>query len=132
MALDIQKYRNQIRNSNPKFNMVPFIDILFTILIFLVVTSTFQVAEQTTEAGGKPEIEGTGGPSEYYLIPVAGLREVTVNGVDMSRFIRNSAIAVHARVIDEGEIIIKAKENRIIITAPPDMPLDKAVTRPEY
>lgn len=130
MTMDIEKYRYQLRNTGPKFNMVPFIDILFTILIFLVVTSTFQVAEEI-DAGGKPEIEGTGGPSEYYLIPVAGLREVIVNGEDMSRFIRNSAIAVHSRVIDEGEIIIKPKENRIIITAPPDLPLDKAVTRPE-
>lgn len=130
MTMDVEKYRNKIRNSSPKFNMVPFIDILFTILIFLVVTSTFQVADQA-DAGGKPEIEGTGGPSEYYLIPVAGLREVIVNGQDMSSLIRNSAIAVHTRVIDEGEIVIKAKENKIIITAPPDLPINKAVTKPE-
>ena len=46
---------------------------------------------------------------------------MTVNGVDMSRDIRNSAIAVHTRVIDEGEIIIKPKDRAIIITAPPGM-----------
>lgn len=94
-------------------------------------TSTFQVAEQTGDSGGKPEIQGSGGPSEYYLIPVAGLKIVTVNGQDMSQFIRNSAIAVHSRVIDEGEIIIKPKENKIIITTPPDLPLNKAVSTPE-
>lgn len=131
MTMDIQKYRNQLNSSSPKFNMVPFIDILFTILIFLVVTSTFQVADQSAAVTGKPEIDENAGPSEYYLIPVAGLREVVVNGEDMSRFIRNSAIAVHTRVIDEGELIIKPKEGKIIITSPPDLPTNKAVKSPE-
>ena len=131
MTMDIQKYRNQLNSSSPKFNMVPFIDILFTILIFLVVTSTFQVADQSAAVTGKPEIDENAGPSEYYLIPVAGLREVLVNGEDMSRFIRNSAIAVHTRVIDEGELIIKPKEGKIIITSPPDLPINKAVKSPE-
>ncbi|MEW6011482.1 MAG: biopolymer transporter ExbD [Euryarchaeota archaeon] len=131
MTMDIQKYRNQLNSSSPKFNMVPFIDILFTILIFLVVTSTFQVADQSAAVTGKPEIDENAGPSEYYLIPVAGLREVIVNGEDMSRFIRNSAIAVHTRVIDEGELIIKPKEGKIIITSPPDLPINKAVKSPE-
>ncbi|MBU4535906.1 MAG: biopolymer transporter ExbD, partial [Euryarchaeota archaeon] len=131
MTMDIQKYRNQLNSSSPKFNMVPFIDILFTILIFLVVTSTFQVADQSAAVTGKPEIDENAGPSEYYLIPVAGLKEVIVNGEDMSRFIRNSAIAVHTRVIDEGELIIKPKEGKIIITSPPDLPINKAVKSPE-
>ncbi len=131
MTMDIQKYRNQLNSSSPKFNMVPFIDILFTILIFLVVTSTFQVADQTAAVTGKPEIDENAGPSEYYLIPVAGLKEVIVNGEDMSRFIRNNAIAVHTRVIDEGELIIKPKEGKIIITSPPDLPINKAVKSPE-
>ena len=130
MALDIEKYRKNVRGQNPRFNMVPFIDILFTILIFLVVTSSFQAADQTSASSGKPEITESQGPSEYYLIPVAGLVKVTVNGVDMSSFIRNSAIAVHTRVIDEGEIIIKPKDGLIIITAPDDLPVDKAVRAP--
>lgn len=40
MPLDTDRYRRKI-HGKPRFNMVPFIDILFTILIFLVVTATF-------------------------------------------------------------------------------------------
>lgn len=127
MAMDVNKYRNKLRNNNPKFNMVPFIDIIFTILIFLVVTSNFGAADQTQSTSGKPQIQQTGGTSEYYLIPVAGLKKVTVNGIDMSGYIRNGAIAVHTTVIDEGEIIIRPKNGEIIITTPPSFPQDKAV-----
>jgi len=44
--------------------------------------------------------------------------------------IRNSAIAVHTRVLDEGEITIKPREGFIIIQAPPGFPVDKAVKSP--
>jgi biopolymer transport protein ExbD len=111
-------------------NLVPLIDVIFTILIFLMVTSSFQAASQSS-SGGKPEISSTGGPSDYYLIPVAGLKTVTVNGKDMSSHIRNGAIAVHTQVIDEGEIIIKAKEGTIIITTPTGMSPEDAVSIPQ-
>jgi len=127
MVLDTERYRNKV-HGRPRFNMVPFIDILFTILIFLVVTTTFSGG--AGEASGKPQISENTGPSEYYLIPVAGLRRVTVNGIDMSSHIKNSAVAVHTRVIDEGEIIIRPREGAIIITAPADLPVDKAVKTP--
>lgn len=62
MTMDVNKYRNKLRNNNPKFNMVPFIDIIFTILIFLVVTSNFGAADQTQSASGKPQVtQQTGG-----------------------------------------------------------------------
>ena len=128
MAIDVNKYRNKLRNNKPRFNMVPFIDVIFTLLIFLMVTSSFGAADQTQSASGKPEVTNqTGGPSEYYLIPVTGLKKVTVNGIDMSGDIRNGAIAVHTKVIDEGQIIINAKNGEIIITTPPDFPVDQAV-----
>ncbi len=128
MTMDVDKYRNKLRENNPRFNMVPFIDVVFTILIFLLVTSSFSAADQTQSASGKPQIsEQASGPSEYYLVPVAGLKKVTVNGQDMSGYIRNGAIAVHTTVIDEGEIIIRAKSGEIIITTPPNFPVDKAV-----
>lgn len=130
MALDVNKYRNKIRENNPRFNMVPFIDVVFTILIFLMVTSSFSAADQTQSASGKPQIDESSGSSEYYLIPVAGLKKVTVNGQDMSSYIRNSAIAVHTTVIDEGEMIIRPKNGEIIITTPQDFPVNKAVTIP--
>lgn len=130
MALDVNKYRNKLRENNPRFNMVPFIDVVFTILIFLMVTSSFSAADQTQSDSGKPQLNESSGSSEYYLIPVAGLKKVTVNGQDMSSYIRNSAIAVHTRVIDEGEMIIRPKNGEIIITTPQDFPINKAVTIP--
>lgn len=131
MALDTTKYRNKLQENNPRVNLVPLIDVIFTILIFLMVTSSFQAAADTSSSSGKPEINQTSGPSDYYLIPVAGLKLVTVNGIDMSKDIKNGAIAVHTRVIDEGEIVIKAKEGAIVITAPSDMSPDQAVNIPQ-
>ncbi len=131
MALDTRRYRNKLRNSHPQVNLVPLIDVIFTILIFLMVTTIFQAAADTSATSGKPEVSQTSGPSDYYLIPVAGLKTVTVNGVDLSKDIKNGAIAVHTRVIDEGEIVIKAKEGAIIITAPSDMSPEQAVTVPQ-
>jgi biopolymer transport protein ExbD len=131
MALDTTKYRNKLQENNPRVNLVPLIDVIFTILIFLMVTSSFQAAADTSTSSGKPEINQTAGPSDYYLIPVSGLKLVTVNGVDMSKDIKNGAIAVHTRVIDEGEIVIKAKEGAIIITAPSGMSPDQAVNIPQ-
>ena len=129
MAIDTNSYRMKLRNRQARVNLVPLIDVIFTILIFLMVTSSFQVA--TDSSAGKPDVSQSSGNSEYYLIPVAGLKTVTVNGVDMSSDIRNSAIAVHTRVIDEGEIIIKPKDGSIIITAPAGKSPEKAVSIPQ-
>lgn len=129
MTIDTQNYRIKLRNKQARVNLVPLIDVIFTILIFLMVTSSFQAAD--SDAGGKPQVSQTSGSSEYYLIPVAGLKKVTVNGVDMSSYIRDSSIAVHTQVIDEGEILIKPKDGTIIITAPPGMAPDKAVHIPQ-
>jgi biopolymer transport protein ExbD len=131
MAIDTKRYRNKLRDNNTRVNLVPLIDVIFTILIFLMVTSSFQAVSQSSSSG-KPEISSTGGPSEYYLIPVAGLKTVIVNGQDMSSYIRNGAIAVHNRVIDEGEIIIRSKEGTILITTPTGMSPEDAVRIPEY
>lgn len=130
MAIDTQNYRRKLRSRQARVNLVPLIDVIFTILIFLMVTSSFQAVSDTSTSG-KPQVSQSSGSSEYYLIPVAGLKKVTVNGVDMSKDIRNSAIAVHTRVIDEGEIIIKPKDGSIIITAPAGMSPDKAVSIPQ-
>jgi biopolymer transport protein ExbD len=130
MALDTSRYRNKLRQNNPQVNLVPLIDVIFTILIFLMVSISFQAADTSTSSG-KPQMNETTGPSDYYLIPVAGLRLVTVNGVDMSKDIKNGAIAVHTRVIDEGELIINAKQGSITITAPSGMSPDQAVNVPQ-
>jgi biopolymer transport protein ExbD len=130
MAIDTHSYRRKLRGKKARVNLIPLIDVIFTILIFLMVTSSFQ-AVSDSNTGGKPQISQSSGNSEYYLIPVAGLKIVTVNGVDMSRDIRDSAIAVHTKVIDEGEIIIRPKESSIIITSPADIPPDKAVRIPQ-
>ena len=133
MALDIKRHRNKLKESKPEFNLVPFIDVLFTLLIFLVASSSFNTAgiDDATDGGtGKPNLTDTSGDSEYYLLPVSGLEKVIVNGQDMSSLIRNHAIAVQTRVIDEGEINIKPREGVITITTPPDMTPEQAVQSP--
>ncbi|BDZ70388.1 ExbD/TolR family protein [Methanobacterium petrolearium] len=130
MAINTQSYRRKLRSKQARVNLVPLIDVIFTILIFLMVTSTFQAASDNGSSG-KPEVTDSSGSSEYYLIPVAGLEKVMVDGVDMSSYIRDSAIAVHTRVIDEGEIIIQPKKGTIIITTPAGMSPEDAVSIPQ-
>jgi len=129
MPLDTSRYRNKLKQNNPQVNLVPLIDVIFTILIFLMVAASFQGAADVSS--GKPQINQTTGPSDYYLIPVSGLKTVTVNGVDMSKDIRNSAIAVHTTVIDQGDINIKANQGAIIITTPAGISPEEAVNAPQ-
>ena len=135
MAIDVRKHKKKVINQKPSINLVPFIDILFTIMIFLVVTSNFSATDVQTDdsdvasdATGKPNVTDVSGDQEYYIMPVANLHKVTVNGVDKSDLISGSAIGVQARVIDEGQIVIKPGE--IIITTPSGISPDKAVQRP--
>jgi biopolymer transport protein ExbD len=129
MPLDTSRYRNKLKQNNPQVNLVPLIDVIFTILIFLMVAASFQGSADVSS--GKPQINQTTGPSDYYLIPVSGLKTVTVNGVDMSKDIRNGAIAVHTTVIDEGDINIKANQGAIIITTPAGISPEEAVNVPQ-
>lgn len=129
MPLDTSRYRNKLKQNNPQVNLVPLIDVIFTILIFLMVAASFQGSADVSS--GKPQINQTTGPSDYYLIPVSGLKTVTVNGVDMSKDIRNGAIAVHTTVIDQGDINIKANQGAIIITTPPGISPEEAVNVPQ-
>lgn len=135
MAIDIKRHKEKMNQDEPEIKLVPFIDILFTLLIFLVVTSTFGAAavssDDTGGGTGKPNMTDSTGDAEYYLIPVAGLQKVTVNGVDMSSQIKGNAIGVHANVLDQGDVQIKTKEHAIIIQAPPGMPPEQAVHTPE-
>ena len=133
MTLDIKRHRDKLKESKPEFNLVPFIDVLFTLLIFIVASSSFNTAgigDATDGGAGKPNITDTTGDSEYYLLPVSGLEKVIVNGQDMSSLIRNHAIAVQTRVIDEGEINIKPRERVITITTPQGMTPEQAVQSP--
>ena len=132
--MDIKRHRKQVKDTKPEFNLVPFIDILFTLLIFVVVTSSFNTAgtDAVSEGGtGKPDIIDISGDYGYYLLPVAGLEKVIVNGHDMSSFIRNNAIAIQVNVIDKGEINIKPKYKSVIITTPPGMNPEQAVCSPQ-
>ncbi|WP_295615756.1 biopolymer transporter ExbD [uncultured Methanobrevibacter sp.] len=135
MAIDIKRHKEKMNQDQPEIKLVPFIDILFTLLIFLVVTSSFGAAavngNDTGTGTGKPNMTDSTGDAEYYMIPVAGLQKVTVNGVDMSSEIRGNAIGVHANVLDQGDVQIKTKEHAIIIQAPPGMTPQQAVHSPE-
>jgi len=135
MAIDVRKHKKKVLDQKPSINLVPFIDILFTIMIFLVVTSNFSADVQTDatdaaeEASGKPNVTDVSGDQEYYVVPVAGLNKVTVNGQDRSDAIAGGAVGVQAKVIDQGEI--KIKPGLIEITTPPGVPPEVAVKRPE-
>ena len=134
MAIDVKSYKKRfLQDQKPNINLVPFIDILFTIMIFLVVTSNFSAVDMSnhaTDSGatGKPNVTDVSGNAEYYIVPVANLHKVTVNGVDRSDAISGGAVGVQAKVIDEGQISIKPGE--IIITTPNGISPDKAVQRP--
>lgn len=135
MTIDVKNYKKRFLDQKPSINLVPFIDILFTIMIFLVVTSNFSATDMptdvnsATDAGtGKPNVTDVSGDSEYYVVPVANLHKVTVNGVDRSDAISNGAVGVQARVIDEGQISIKPGE--IQITAPSGISAHDAVRSP--
>ena len=136
MAIDVKKHKKKFLDQKPSINLVPFIDILFTIMIFLVVTSNFSAtdvqadtADNVEDGGGKPNVTDVSGDQEYYIMPVANLHKVTVNGQDRSDAISGGAVGVQANVIDNGQVTIKPGE--IVIQTPPGVPVDKAVQRPE-
>ena len=135
MAIDVKSYKKRfLEDQKPNINLVPFIDILFTIMIFLVVTSNFSAVDapmDATDSGatGKPNVTDTSGNAEYYIVPVANLHKVTVNGVDRSDAISGGAVGVQAKVMDEGQISIKPGE--IIINTPNGISPDQAVQRPK-
>ena len=134
MAIDIKSYKKKfLDDQKPNINLVPFIDILFTIMIFLVVTSNFSAVDapiDATDSGatGKPNVTDVSGDAEYYIVLVANLHKVTVNGVDRSDAISGGAVGVQAKVMDEGQMSIKPGE--IIITTPGGISPEKAVQRP--
>ena len=136
MAIDVRKHKKKFLDQKPSINLVPFIDILFTIMIFLVVTSNFSAtdvqadtADDIDQGSGKPNVTDVSGDQEYYVVPVANLHKVTVDGQDRSDAIAGSAVGVQARVIDEGQVIIKPGE--IVIETPPGISVEQAVQRPE-
>ena len=136
MAIDVKRHKKKISDQKPSINLVPFIDILFTIMVFLVVTSNFSATDVQTDdsnvadsATGKPNVTDVSGDQEYYVVPVANLHKVTVNGQDRSDAIAGGAVGVQAKVIDEGQVTIKPGE--VVITTPPGVPPEVAVHRPE-
>ena len=120
MSIDVKSYKKRfLDNQKPNINLVPFIDILFTIMIFLVVTSNFSAVDapmDATDSGatGKPNVTDTSGNAEYYIVPDA---------------ISGGAVGVQAKVMDEGQISIKPGE--IIINTPNGISPDQAVQRPK-
>ena len=136
MAIDVRKHKKKFLNQKPSINLVPFIDILFTIMIFWGVTSNFSAtdfqadaADDVEDGGGKPNVTDVSGDQEYYVVPVANLHKVTVNGQDRSDAISGNSVGVQANVIDQGQVIIKPGE--IVIETPPGVSVQDAVQRPE-
>jgi biopolymer transport protein ExbD len=130
MPIDTKRFKDKLERKNPNINLVPLLDVIFTIMIFLLVMLSQTPADMhhsQDQISAKPEANS--GTSEYYLIPLGNLHKVTVNGVDKSQYIRNGAVAVHTRVIDEGQINIDSSTGTITIRSPADI-ADKAVRAP--
>lgn len=132
MTIDTKRFKDKIDQKTPNINLVPLLDVIFTIMIFLLVMisqhpTTIDPDHSEDQISAKPTSQS--GTSEYYLIPLNGLHTVTVNGVDKSEYIRGSAIAVHTRVMDEGQIIMDSASGSITITSPADLE-DVAVRAP--
>ncbi|AWX33137.1 MAG: biopolymer transporter ExbD [Methanosphaera sp.] len=131
MTIDTKRFKNKIDQKTPNINLVPLLDVIFTIMIFLLVMISQQPSldqnHTPEQISAKPTSQS--GTSEYYLMPLNGLHKVTVNGVDKSEYIRNGAIAVHTRVMDEGQIVMDSKTGSITITSPAELD-DVAVRAP--
>lgn len=62
MAIDVRKHKKKL-DQKPNINLVPFIDILFTIMIFLVVTSNFSATDVQADDAAKDIDQGSGKPN---------------------------------------------------------------------
>lgn len=135
MAIDTKRFKDKVEHQTPNINLVPLLDVIFTIMIFLLVmlsqhpVDTLPDDYSPEQVSAKPTTST--GDSEYYLLPLNGLRKVTVNGIDHSSDIRHGSIAVHTRVMDEGQIMMDSSTGSITITAPEDL-VDKAVEPPVF
>lgn len=131
MTIDTKRFKDKIDQKRPNINLVPLLDVIFTIMIFLLVMLSQQPSLDQNytpeQISAKPTSQT--GTSEYYLMPLNGLHKVTVNGVDKSDYIRNGGIAVHTRVMDEGQIVLDSNTGSITITSPPELE-EKAVRAP--
>ena len=120
MAIDTKQFKDKIKQQNPNINLVPLLDVIFTIMIFLLVvlsqTPTSDLTHYSQDQISAKPTSSTG-TSEYYLLPL----NVTVNGVDYSDKIRNGAVAVHTRVMDEGQITMDSSTGTITIKSPEDL-----------
>ncbi len=133
MAIDTKRFKDKIEHQTPNINLVPLLDVIFTIMIFLLVMLSQHPVEKMPDEYTQDQISAKPtsqqGDSEYYLLPLNGLKKVTVNGQDRSSDIRQGSIAVHTRVMDEGQILMDSSTGTITITAPDDL-VDVAVKAP--
>lgn len=133
MAIDTQRFKSKIEHQKPNINLVPLLDVIFTIMIFLLVMLSQHPVDTNPDDYSPEQVSAkpttATGDSEYYLIPLNGLKKVTVNGEDKSSDIRSSSIAVHTRVMDEGQIMMDSSTGTITITAPDNL-VDVAVKAP--
>ncbi|WP_455645818.1 biopolymer transporter ExbD [Methanosphaera sp.] len=132
MTIDTKRFKDRIEQQTPNINLVPLLDVIFTVMIFLLVLLSQQPLNDIDnytqdQISAKPTSQS--GNSDYYLLPLNGLKKVTVNGIDYSDNIRNGAIAVHTRVMDEGQIIMDSSTGTISIQSPEDLE-DIAVKAP--
>ena len=81
MAIDTKQFKDKIKQQNPNINLVPLLDVIFTIMIFLLVvlsqTPTSDLTHYSQDQISAKPTSSTG-TSEYYLLPLNGLKKVMV------------------------------------------------------
>ena len=117
MTIDVKSYKEKVLNRKPAINLVPLIDILFTIMIFFGL--------RTSLLGGIIVIT-------LLIIPIfvrsmdEVARQLPKELLDATYSL--GATRLEANVIDEGQIQIKPGE--IIITTPAGVSPEEAVRSP--
>ncbi len=132
MSIDTEIFKDRLEQDSPNINIIPLLDAIFIIMIFLLVMlsqNPVNTPDQYSDYQISAKPTAQSGESEYYLLPLNGLQKVTVNGVDYSQDIRSGSIAVHTRVMDEGQIYMDSSTGTITIQAPEDL-ADVAVKPP--
>ena len=117
MSIDTKRFKDKLNEKSPGINIVPLLDVIFTIMIFLLVMlsqTSMDVPDHYSQDQVSAKPTSSSGTSEYYLIPLNNLQHVTVNGVDYSKYIRGDSIAVHTRVMDEGKIVEKGTHESLL------------------
>ena len=96
MAIDTKQFKDKIKQQNPNINLVPLLDVIFTIMIFLLVvlsqTPTSDLTHYSQDQISAKPTSSTG-TSEYYLLPfytyIKNKIEVQLDNIEIAKKMSN-------------------------------------------